>query len=476
MIVRSLADLPFLLVTGQRPDPDVVWPPPVDVRSSSRCRSARSAVDDAAALVRESSPRRWMTSRRAGHRRARRSRRRQPAVPRRAGRPGGDVPAGSELPGSLRALIAARSTSCRRRSGRSSTTPPCSAPADSIGALARFAEAMGQDVPSRRPRRAGRRRAARDRRQVVAVPQRRRARGRLPDADQAGPGPAPCRRRRGDGRAGDRPIDDVAHHAATAAELLAELGPVDGVRPTITGHAVDALLEAATAAVETGRYETAVRHASRALDLHHADRRTERRLLLVRSEAELERRNVVPHRPTPTTCSPGPWPTATARRRPRPAGAWARSPRCRATCRRPSASSGRRSSSSGTWATSAAWPTRCALGASPRCSAARWTTPARVPRRGDGDLPRDRRRARARLDAPEPGVGGLPGRRLRRRRGPADRGPGALRGARRPQRRELGRRPAGVGVVLPAPLRRGRGAGLSPSSSRPAAGATAGRR
>ena len=36
-------------------------------------------------------------------------------------------------------------------------------------------------------------------------------------------------------------IDDVAHHAATAAELLAELGTVDGVKPSITGHAVQAL-------------------------------------------------------------------------------------------------------------------------------------------------------------------------------------------------------------------------------------------
>ena len=30
VIVRSLSDLPFLLVTGQRPDADCVWPPPVE--------------------------------------------------------------------------------------------------------------------------------------------------------------------------------------------------------------------------------------------------------------------------------------------------------------------------------------------------------------------------------------------------------------------------------------------------------------
>jgi tetratricopeptide (TPR) repeat protein len=87
------------------------------------------------------------------------------------------------------------------------------------------------------------------------------------------------------------PIDDVAHHAATAAELLAELGTVDGVDPSITGSAVAALGEAATAAVQTGRYETAVRHASRALDLHPTDPGDERWLLLARADAEAERRH-----------------------------------------------------------------------------------------------------------------------------------------------------------------------------------------
>ena len=87
-------------------------------------------------------------------------------------------------------------------------------------------------------------------------------------------------------------IDDVAHHAATAAELLAELGTVDGVKPSITAHAIQALREAAAAAVGTGRHETAVRHATRALDLHPADPSVERWLLLIRAEGEGERRNI----------------------------------------------------------------------------------------------------------------------------------------------------------------------------------------
>jgi tetratricopeptide (TPR) repeat protein len=87
------------------------------------------------------------------------------------------------------------------------------------------------------------------------------------------------------------PIDDIAHHAATAAELIAELGTVDGVAPTITAQAIAALREAATVAVATGRFDTAVRHASRALDLHPTDPVDERWLLLARADAEAERRH-----------------------------------------------------------------------------------------------------------------------------------------------------------------------------------------
>ena len=109
--------------------------------------------------------------------------------------------AGNDLPGSLRALIAARidqlparATGHRRQRVRARHRR-----------LDRLARALrpgdGPGVPPARPRRAGRRRADRRRRLVVAVPQRRRARGRLPDADEARPGPAPRRRRRRDGRA-----------------------------------------------------------------------------------------------------------------------------------------------------------------------------------------------------------------------------------------------------------------------------------
>ena len=87
------SDLPFLLVTGQRPDDDCVWPPPVERPLVLQVPLGPLGVDGrhgrscAAILERgdgdEPSER--------DRRRARRPRRRQPAVPRRAGRAGRDV-------------------------------------------------------------------------------------------------------------------------------------------------------------------------------------------------------------------------------------------------------------------------------------------------------------------------------------------------------------------------------------------------
>ena len=139
VVVRSLADLPFLLVTAQRPDADVVWPPPVDRPLVVRVPLGPLDVGRPTALVRHVVERASSTpARRPRGRRARRPRRRQPAVPRRAGRP--------------RRHLRDRRPSCRARCGPSS--PPastsCRSPqraiidnaavlgsGDSIGALAR---------------------------------------------------------------------------------------------------------------------------------------------------------------------------------------------------------------------------------------------------------------------------------------------------------------------------------------------------
>ena len=215
-------------------------------RSCCRCRSVRSAATDATTLVRgilERGDGAEPSDRTVAD--ARRPRRRQPAVPRRAGRRWPRRAAGSELPGSLRALIAARIDQLPAPQRAIIDNAAVLGTADSIGALVRFAQAMGQEFRHARPRRAGRRRAARRRRSLVALPQRRRARGRLPDAHQAGAGPAPRRRRRRDGRARRadrrrRPPRRDGRRAARRARA-----PSTASSRRITDHAIAALLEAA---------------------------------------------------------------------------------------------------------------------------------------------------------------------------------------------------------------------------------------
>ncbi len=89
------------------------------------------------------------------------------------------------------------------------------------------------------------------------------------------------------------PIDQLAHHAATAAELVGEIGPVPGVSRNISEQAIGLLLAAAQRALDVGALHQAQRHASRALDLCPTDPVIARELLLVRAEAATERREGV---------------------------------------------------------------------------------------------------------------------------------------------------------------------------------------
>ncbi|MET0144946.1 MAG: adenylate/guanylate cyclase domain-containing protein [Ilumatobacteraceae bacterium] len=292
VVVRSLAELPFLLVTGQRPEGDSTWPPPVERPLVLQVPLGPLDRDDATELVRgilergdgvEASDRTV-----AG------------LVARGGGNPlflvelaglAATCGAGSDLPGSLRALIAARLDQLPAAQRALVDNAAVLGSADAVGALVRFSGAMGQEFDMR------------DLHDLVA--------GGLLELDgrwwrfqsavvrevayqtltkrvraQRHAGVAAVLAERG------AAVDDVAHHAATAAELLVELGPVEKVQPSITEHAVRALLEAATAACDTGRFATAARHASRALALPVIDDGTRRALLLVRSAAELERRHV----------------------------------------------------------------------------------------------------------------------------------------------------------------------------------------
>ena len=89
-------------------------------------------------------------------------------------------------------------------------------------------------------------------------------------------------------------LDDRAHHTATAAELVKELGPVEGVAATIGDEAVKLLTAAAERASDNGSLRVAVRHATRALELlptgaQHEECRVH--LQLLRAGALLDLRN-----------------------------------------------------------------------------------------------------------------------------------------------------------------------------------------
>jgi len=90
------------------------------------------------------------------------------------------------------------------------------------------------------------------------------------------------------------PADDLAHHTATAAELVVELGQVDGIDPGIVASAIQLLIEAARRALSQGTMRLAVHHASRALSLvsgHPSVQAQRNLLLLMRAHALLELRN-----------------------------------------------------------------------------------------------------------------------------------------------------------------------------------------
>ncbi len=90
------------------------------------------------------------------------------------------------------------------------------------------------------------------------------------------------------------PIEQVAHHAASAAELSAEVGPVPGVPDDIADRAARLLFEAAKRSMDVGAFNQVRRQATRALDLGPSDPVVARELLLLRAQAQTERRSLVP--------------------------------------------------------------------------------------------------------------------------------------------------------------------------------------
>ena len=89
-------------------------------------------------------------------------------------------------------------------------------------------------------------------------------------------------------------LDDRAHHAAAAAELVQELGAVDGVPSDVVAQAMKLLTTAADRAFESGSLKMCVRHATRAIELSTPGRTSDAalaHLLLLRAGAFIDMRN-----------------------------------------------------------------------------------------------------------------------------------------------------------------------------------------
>ena len=284
---RSLIDRPVLLITAQRDDVDVDWPPagdhpmtirmPVDPLTRSEAQELLDAVlgDDVASSMAEQ-----LYERSGGN----------PFFLTELAALAQSNPESTQLPGSLRALIAARldrlDTNLRAMIDNAAvlgTSGP-------VGSLERFAIELGQTFDN------------------TAI-DRLEAEGLL-DVDAAWWHfrsdvvrevayqmlTKLVRAQRHAGVAsvmGDMPmvpIDLVAHHAATAAELIAEIGPVDGVMPGIKAQAVLLLLRATQRSLDVGAFSQASVHATRALDLGPDSPTVARELMLLRAEAAVGRR------------------------------------------------------------------------------------------------------------------------------------------------------------------------------------------
>ncbi len=90
---------------------------------------------------------------------------------------------------------------------------------------------------------------------------------------------------------GEPAIDQTAHHLATAAELVAEIGSVDSVPDDVREQAIDALLRAAERDESVESHLHAEQHYDRVLGLLDGENTEQRRLaLLGRAGARVQRR------------------------------------------------------------------------------------------------------------------------------------------------------------------------------------------
>ena len=286
-LTRSLIDRPVLLVTAQRDDAEIDWPPAGDhpimvhmpleplTRRESDALLGSVFTDGVADELSDQ-----LYERSGGN----------PLFLAQLAQVAHDQPGNDQLPRSLRALIAARLDALGGAQRMMIDNASVLGANGSLRALERFAEEMGQEFDL----------AALD----VLVDDG------LLDVDEGWwrfrsdvvrevayqTLTKSARAQRHAGTAGVMlefglgPIDQIAYHAARAAELVGEIGPVPAVPSDISEQAVEFLRRAAERSIDVGAFAQAIRHASRAIDLGVGDERTAREFRLIRAAAAIERR------------------------------------------------------------------------------------------------------------------------------------------------------------------------------------------
>lgn len=292
-IARSLVDRPLLIVTAQRDDADIDWPPTSDHPVTVRMPLDPLTRDEAARLVEAvqgSSPIAAVVD---------------GLYERSGGNPlflieltelAKSNPASSALPGSLRALISARLDQLPPAQRSIIDNAAVLGASGLVESLEKFAAEMGQDfeisdfdalhehglleldAPTWRFRSDVVREVAYQTLTKLVRAQRHGGTAAVMSRDPR------------------VPIDQVAHHAACAAELSTEIGPVPGLPADIADRAVHLLFEAAKRSMDVGAFNQVRRQATRALDLGPSDTVVARELLLLRAQAQAERRMVAPAR------------------------------------------------------------------------------------------------------------------------------------------------------------------------------------
>lgn len=288
---RSLVDRPVLVITAQRDDAEIDWPAPHDHPITIRMpldALTRTESDALVASVLGSEVRPALTDQlfeRSGG---------NPLFLTQLAEVARDHPGDEALPGSLRALIAARLDALANGQRLLIDNASVLGATGPVTALERFAEEMGQVY---------------DPDDLAALVE-----GGLLDVEdqwwsfrsdvvrevayQTLTKSARAQRHARTATVmlefGLAPMDQVAHHAASAAELVSDIGPIEGVPGDAAARAIELLRSAAERSLDVGAFSQAVHQATRALALvdEADDPDVASDLKLLRAMATLERRDI----------------------------------------------------------------------------------------------------------------------------------------------------------------------------------------